>query len=269
MVRLKKKFNPKKRAGVSTILGVLMLIGILFSSILPLQIVMRDADSMKDRAKHEVQKLDQERTAESLSIYPLPNEAENTFNLTLINNCEVAINVNRIRVNNSNPIDVDFNIPAMGNAEVGPYILVPKNGGVYDIRVVTSRGNVFTSSLGLLYYMDGMWYSESLGFRLIFPSRPNIYARGNDWLNELKVTIMDGETVLYENTTIYWAISASEMFFSMESSGEYRIIVYTLARTYFTYWKCIYDDSHSITWPVGEPIVELKFKIDGDQLVLD
>ena len=261
----------RKRKGVSSVIGVLIFIGILFSSVIPLQVIISEADNMKERAKNEVRRLDEERAIESLGVYPLPNESENTFNLTLINNCEVAITINRIRINNMSPIEGEYIIDSMGTREVGPFTLVPEDGGAYDIRVVSSRGNVFTSNLGLLYYIDGMWYSESLGFRLIFPSRPAWGQRGNDWMNQVKVTILDDEdVVLYDNTTVYWAISASEMFFNIESAGTYTIKVYTLAWSWpmGQYWKIVYSQDHSITWPVGDPIIELKFVIDGDQLIL-
>ena len=255
-----------KRKGTSSILGVIIFIGILFSSFLPLQLVMQQADDMKDREKHEVEVLDLNRATEDLDIFPLPGLIEG-FNITLKNNCEIAISVNCIWVNDS-MIFVNENIPAMGGIKLGPYPLTPKNGESYDIRVTTDRGNVFTSSLGVLFYIDGKWHSETLGIRLIFPSRPGRGLRGNDWLNELRVTIMENDDILYANTTIYWAISASEMFFRLEAAGDYRVIVYTLAQNRGQYWKKIYDHEHSITWPFGPPIVELKFKISGDLLTL-
>ena len=71
------------------------------------------------------------------------------------------------------------------------------------------------------------------------------------------------------NSTMYWAISASENFFELDSSGTYRITVYIWCKGLPKHWEKIYDAEHEITWPLGDPVIELKFRIDGNVLVLD
>ncbi len=78
----------------------------------------------------------------------------------------------------------------------------------------------------------------------------------------------DGDEV-YMNSTMYWAISASENFFELDSSGTYRITVYIWCKDLPKHWEKIYDAEHEITWPLGDPVIELKYRIDGDVLVLD
>ena len=107
------------------------------------------------------------------------------------------------------------------------------------------------------------------GFRMIFPSRPPKKKRQNNWSNELKITIKEGGDILYSNSTMYWAISASEKFFELQSAGDYQIIVYILCSGTPNYWDKIYDTEHGLKWPVGPPIIELKFKINGDHLILE
>lgn len=260
----------KKRHGFASILGVLIFVTIMFSSIIPMQLTMQQADSMKEQMIHEVEILDSQREMESLSVYPIPCLDDDTFILTLLNFCEFSIHVNRLWVNNTDYV-LDVFVPAMDSIEIGPFDLVPHEGGRYDIRVTSSRGNVFTSSIGVLFYIDGDWMSEILGFRIILPSRPGRGSRGNDWLNELMVTLKEGDDVIYANSTMYWAISASEKFFQLDSDGDYEVIVYTLARTnpYPRYWKKVYDEIHRLDWPIGDPIIELRFKIDDDQLIIE
>ena len=80
----------------------------------------------------------------------------------------------------------------------------------------------------------------------------------------------DGDEV-YINSTMYWAISASENFFELDSSDTYRIMVYIWCKAppWPKHWEKIYDNEHEITWPLGDPIMELKYRIDGDSLILD
>jgi hypothetical protein len=151
---------------------------------------------------------------------------------------------------------------------IGDIPLSPVEGGEYEIRVTTDRGNVFISYIGRISYQGGEWISETFGFRMIFPSRPGKSQRGNDWLNELRVSISQGGDYVYSNYTMYWAISASEGFFELDASGAYDIEIYIKCRSP-TRWDKIYDVQQSITYPEGDPIIELKFIIDGDQLLLE
>jgi hypothetical protein len=128
---------------------------------------------------------------------------------------------------------------------------------------------MFVSEIGTIRYEGGEWLSETLGFNLIFPSRPGKAGRGNNWLNELRITIeLDGDE-LYSNSTMYWAISASEKFFMLDTADTYDIIIYIWCSGTPKHWEKIYDAPHSITWPEGDPVVELNFVINGDQLGLE
>ena len=258
----------RKKRGVSTILGAIIFFGMVYTAFIPMLLVMQQADNFRERKLHEAGILDEEREYEYVEVYPIPSLTEDTMNITLINVCEYPVEIVRLRIN-STIIDVSTTISTLGTEEIGPYPLSPANGSSYDIRVTTARGNVFASEVGVLYYTDGEWESEILGFRLIFPSRPGKGKRQNNWLNELKVTIKEGEDILYSNSTMYWAISASEKFFELSSEGYYQIIVYIRCSGSPNYWDKIYDTEHHLTWPIGPPIIELKFKIDGDQLILE
>ncbi len=105
---------------------------------------------------------------------------------------------------------------------------------------------------------------------MIFPSRPGRNQRGNDWLNELRITIREGEDIIYANSTMYWAISASENFFELQSAGYYNVTVYILHKGTPNYWVSIYDEEHHLMWPEGPPVKELKFEIATlpDRLIL-
>jgi hypothetical protein len=246
----------------------MIFVGILLTSVVPMLLVMQQADNYRERQLHKTDILDEERNFEFVEVYPIPALVGDTMNITLINLSELPVEIVRLRIN-STIIDLNTSISTLGSEEIGPFPLIPVNGSSYDIRVTTVRGNVFASEIGVIHYVDGEWQSEILGFRLIFPSRPGRNQRQNNWLNELKVTIKEGEDILYSNSTMYWAISASEKFFELQSAGDYQVTVYILCKGTPNYWDEIYDASHGLTWPIGPPIIELKFKIDGDNLGLE
>jgi len=99
--------------------------------------------------------------------------------------------------------DVEAVVPALDSVTIGPYPALKVEGAEYDVKVTTNRGNVFYSKVGTLMYRGGQWISESLGFQLIFPSRPGRGQRQNDWLNEVFVIIQQEDEILYHNDTLY------------------------------------------------------------------
>lgn len=254
-------------------MGTLIFVGIMFTAVIPMMLVMRQADTLHEMRKHELECLEKERAIENLCLYVCPQGIDSPdVDMTIVNKGDVVAHVIKIWTNDIEyPMNVE--IPSMSEKVLYSYPLNPVEGAEYDIRAMTDRGNVYTSETGILSYHDGKWVTETLGIRLIFPSRPGKGARTNRWLNELKVTIADEDgDFLYSDYSMYWAISASENFFELESAGTYNVIIdiWCKAEDGYTeqHWEKIYDDFHSITWPTGDPVIEIKFQIDGDHLIV-
>jgi len=263
--------NSRSNRGVSTILGTLLFVAIIFSAIIPMQLTMYQADVIYAQKAWEVKRLDDERSREEVLVYPVPDLAATHINVTLINNCETSVDILRVWMNNT-LTNITTTIPTLENTILGPFPINPGSDASFDVRVATGRGNTFSAETGVLYYQNGEWLTDTLGFRLIFPSRPGKSARTNNWLNELMVTIEDSEgDEVYINSTMYWAISASENFFELDSADSYTVKVYIWCKAppWPKHWEKIYDSEHAITWPIGDPVIELKYRIDGNVLVLD
>jgi len=257
------------RPGVSTILGTLIFVGILFSAYIPMQLVMKQADNIALQRTHEVQIADQEQMDESIEVYPVPLQGLDQMNVTRINKIQFPVGIVRIWVNNTYH-SRNETIESLGSINVGPFDVVTYDGVEYIVKAVTDRGNVFVSEIGTIFYTGGDWSSETLGFRLIFPSRPGRGQRTNDWLNEVMVSIKEGTDYLYTNDTMFWAVSASENFYEVDRAATYDIMVYILCKPPPSqHWDLIYNVPHQITWPVGDPVIVLDFVIDGDQLILE
>jgi len=259
--------------GTSTVLGTLIFVGIMFTAVIPMLLVMRQADTLHEMRKHELECLDKERAMESLCLYVCPQDIDSPYvDVMIVNKGYFVAHVIKIWINDEYEI-VNVEIPSMLEETLDPFEITRVEGAEYDIRAMTDRGNVYTSETGILSYHDGKWVTETLGIRLIFPSRPGKGSRTNRWLNELRVTIVDEDIIeLYSDYTMYWAISASENFFELESVGTYNVIIDIWCKEGGGYsekhWEMIYDGSHSITWPIGDPIIEIKFQIAGDNLIV-
>ena len=257
------------RRGVSTILGTLFFIGMLFSAIIPMQLVMKQADNIALQKTHEAQILDQEQFDENVEVYPVPVSGEDKIGVTIINNSEFPIKIKNLWINNTF-YPMDEVVGSLQSEDLGPYDVKTYDGVEFTVKVTTERGNVFISEIGKVFYSGGDWTSETLGFRLIFPSRPGRGQRDNNWLNEVMVSINEGSEYLYTNDTMHWAVSASENFYEVDQSGTYNIAVYIWCKPPpNNHWEKIYEASHEITWPDGDPVIELDFAISGDELILE
>ena len=247
-----------------------------------MQLVMHQADVIFEQKKLEVLREDEKRDMEFIEVYPVPSLTDPKINITLVNTGEVPSTIHRLWVNDTyypswfqgDFYDVEALVPALDSLTIGPYPSPTVEGAEYDIKVTTDRGNVFFSEVGTIMYVDGGWVSETLGFRLIFPSRPGAGGsppkRGNNWKNELMVTIEEEDAgIYYLNTSMYWAISASEKFFEVDQSGTYTITVYIWCSKWdspysSSHWEKIYDTPHILNWPEDDPIQLLNFKINND-----
>ncbi len=87
--------------GVSTILGTLIFIGILFSAIVPMQLVMKQADNIALQRTHEAQIADQEQEDEDIEVYPVPIPGEDQLNVTIINKSEFPVNIIHLWINDT------------------------------------------------------------------------------------------------------------------------------------------------------------------------
>ncbi|MBD3171908.1 hypothetical protein GF326_05495 [Candidatus Bathyarchaeota archaeon] len=152
------KYIMSHRKGVSSILGVLIFIGILFSAVMPMFLMMRQSDVYYEQAKLEVNRLDEEKLLEDIKVYVSPDESETEYDLTLVNKGEVPVTVVRVWENenlrNENEI-----ITAQDTCTIEsiPFSHTPDENEVFEIRVTTERGNSFLNENGMLTYGAEGW----------------------------------------------------------------------------------------------------------------
>ena len=281
----------KKRRGVSTILGTIIFIGIMFTSVIPMWLVMKQADVLYERKMLEMTRLDDEAERESMELYAFPSSYDEAqwLNITAYNTCEVPINLVRLWVNGTvTPLSIT--VPVMGSVNVSHYEINAVEGSSYQIRATSERGNVYVSQTGTLSYSGDEWDTETIGINLIFPSRPGGVNRGNDWKNKLEITVTEnakGGDIIFEDVVAYWAISASEMFFELGVPGTYNVTVWMKQSDPGPFDGVVYGPAREgfngsapiiIDWPVGPAVVDVNFEIihvppnppgDNDYLEID
>ncbi len=149
--------------GTASILGTLVFVGIIFTSFIPMMLLMNQADMLYDMRKHELGILDQERIDEEISFYAYP-DSDDKIVLSIKNKGKTLIKIVNVWIN-----DVEYpqnvNINAMETINLDPLVVTLQDLTSYTVKVITENGNVFSSEAGTLYYSssaDG-WYTPSLG----------------------------------------------------------------------------------------------------------
>ncbi len=233
------------RRGTSTILGVIIFVGIIFTAVIPMFLFMKQADILHEIRKVEVGRLDDERRGEDIHVYVF-NETTSPDNLTLrVENWgDFSINIKRIWINDTfYPLD-NFYVPPKNALEEELSDFAPVPDARYFIKVTTDRGNVFFEESGSLYCdEDGNW--ETGMFAITF----YISEPGVGWFD---IVIKDyNDTIL---TVPPFSIHKSGVdgtaidFFSVDFAGTYHVKI-TKRNA-----GVIYNDYVIISWPNGPKV---------------
>ncbi len=169
------------RRGVSTVLGVLLMLGILFTTIVPLFIYMNTVDNYYDTTVFNMGIADQERSMEDLTAYAFGRDESNNIHVKLVNIGSITVNISRIWVTSMDlqrtNVFTSQNVSAALNLHDLPLQLNPSDQAtienltlsiivenpdqpeldVFHIEVTTTRGNVFPSGTNPFNYNGGTW----------------------------------------------------------------------------------------------------------------
>jgi len=157
------------RSGTSTILGTLIFIGIMFTAVIPMILVMRQADIFYETEKFEGGRLDEEHSREDIDFYAY-TELEHSVDICvrIENRGDAPVKIVRLWINDVEKFQDGHpqgeNIKSMETMNLYNLTVDLQNLTSYTVKVVTEKGNVFSSKAGTLhYYSASGWYTPSLG----------------------------------------------------------------------------------------------------------
>ena len=164
------------RKGTSTILGTLIFVSIIFSAFIPMMLVMRQADTIHEIRKHQLTSLDEEQYREDISYYAYPLDlSSNQIFVKIENKGSALVKIVSVWINDVVESPQDANIQSMATMELGPFTVDPAVLTSYTVKVVTEKGNIFTSLSGTLHSSGGTWYTPSLGICIHIESERGKY----------------------------------------------------------------------------------------------
>ncbi|MFH0748613.1 MAG: hypothetical protein V1915_01645, partial [Candidatus Bathyarchaeota archaeon] len=230
--------------------GTLIFVGIIFTSVIPMYLVMKQADAMYDKKIMEITRLDDERDRENIEAFVYPT-APNSANLLvkIRNRCELAVKVVRLWIND---VSSDWNVltlNSMSEVTLDYPVTQPELNSYYTFKFATERGRVYPSMTGTLYYGDGKWETEFLAIYVII-SAPAVKFLIN-------ITRVLDEQVIYSEQVMNVGGSGrpgesilETCDVTLSGPGEYHVTVFQAKGSN---WTPIKDATVHIDWPNGLP----------------
>ena len=167
----------RKRRGVASVLGILIMVGILITSILPTFIYINEVNNYYDRTVVDLRIADEDRDYENVEVHAYGHN-ETTVDLLIINRAPLATNITRIWVmnstlqdvwifNNTNYPDLPLYLSASEQTSLRlDFTGINSEGSSYIIEAATVRGNKFSSATNPLTYTSGDWQTGSMEFNV-------------------------------------------------------------------------------------------------------
>ena len=204
---------------MSSILGTLIFVGILFTAVIPMYLTMNQADIIFEQEKHEIARFDEDKEREEVSFYVYPDTSDDLV-VVVQNDSPMAAKVVHVWINNTihdTSTELD---PMEGGVEIGPFDVPLIEGSTYNIRITTERGNVFDSSSGDLEYSSGYWVVETKLINVVISSGGVVFKvylymwEDSDWVEKdyAQVWKIGGSAFKPFDVTLW-------------GNGEYRVVV--------------------------------------------
>jgi len=235
------------RRGTSTILGTIIFVGIIFSAVIPMMLVVKQADTLYEMRKHELGILDQDRIDEEVYVYVFPGSSDSeTLTLQVQNRGNLVLNVVQLWINDDPHTLNNFNVQPM---KWKPIILDASNFDFtpvldtwYFIKIATDRGNIFSSDSGSLHYdPDGKWKEGmfAINFLISYPEA--------GWY---EVDIKYNDVSLPGTPLFIHKSSSGPAFDSFKGVSADTLYYVKITKNS----KLVKEDSVTILWPNGPPI---------------
>jgi hypothetical protein len=176
---MRKRNYRRKKRGVASVLGILFMVGILITSILPTFMYVNEVNNYYDRTVVDMKITDDENSNENLEIHAYGYNAT-SVNVFVINRSPLSVNITRIWVmepslqnytlyNSTNiPNDLPYQMSSSEQVTFALDFSEILNFDGFMIEVTTERGNKFTSITNPLTYdsENQEWQTGTMEFNI-------------------------------------------------------------------------------------------------------
>ncbi len=236
----------RRRRGISTILGTLIFIGVLFTAVIPMFLVMKQADNIYTRNVHEMEIEDQDRASEAIEAhtYPLTSTSDQ-LKVKVTNTGVVPVKIIRVWINDVS-YSASTSIASQDSVVLGPFTVTLQDGKAYITTVTTERGNSFASTSAALFYIGASWFTPSLGIHVIILNQAT--AKYKICISNTTWTSVPYETPP-ANINVEWTGLVS-------TQGDYSVEVKKKVGGSWVNLPCT-PIPVTIEWPGGSPVINV------------
>ena len=133
------------------------------TAVIPMLLVMRQAETLHAMRKHELEIFDEEKRREDISYYAYVLEEGSTeVYVNIENRGEDIVKIVRLWINDVNYTQNE-NLQSLESRVLGPFTVVLQFPIFYHVKLITEKGGVFSSEAGTLLCAEDGWYTLSLG----------------------------------------------------------------------------------------------------------
>ena len=226
-----------RRRGTSTVFGVMIFIGIMFTAVIPMFLVMNQADTLQEIRKVEVGRLDEEHATESVFFHletSIDFDSEAGVNKPIIklvfyNRCEIAVKIVHVWINGELR-EVNYLIPPTGQDSWVLRDFVEYDIGTplsFSVMAVTDKGNILLPPSGNPEYsfilgLGGSWKHEVYSIYIMMTQK-----RSQLRILVIRTNEFDGAPI-EPHTTIFndgVAMNLDGYLIGVPYDGTYRVIV--------------------------------------------
>ena len=230
---MKKYKYRKRKRGVASVLGILLMVGILITSILPTFLYVNEVNNYYDRTAVDLKITDNERSMENLEVYAYGHN-ETAVDVFIVNRAPLASNISRIWVlnntlqnawifNSTNRPDLPLFLGASEQITLRlDFTDINEVDSSYNIEVATKRGNKFSSTTNpLTYTQEGEWQTGTTEFQI------QVIVQSNQGQDRYLIQIYGPESHydFVDSTTVQGMFFS---IFSVPQAGQYNVTVHNI-----------------------------------------
>ncbi len=223
----------RRRRGVASVLGILIMVGILMTSILPTFIYINEVNNYYDRTVVDLKITDNERSLENLEVYAYGHSLTEV-DVFIVNRAPLASNISRIWVlnntlqdawifNSANRSDLPLFLGASEQITLRlDFTNITELDNSYNIEVTTERGNKFSSTTNpLTITQEGEWHTGTTEFQI------QVVIQSDQGQDRYLIQIFGPESHydFVDSSTVQGMFFS---IFSVPQAGEYNITVYNI-----------------------------------------
>ncbi len=229
-----------RRRGISSILGTIIFVGIMFTAVIPMFLVMRQADTLHELRKHDLELMDDETSREYLrvSVFSAEDSPEGQPRMVIEveNRGDSVTKLVRIWINDEKE---ERNYLLNTNDIYAEYFDVATDPKNYSITVSTDKGNLFASVNALSY--DGFtWIQETTLWIYVTISSPGVI---------FHIEVDGISPIVYHEEAMVQKIGGSVFQpFKVDVPGTYNVKIKRGS-------QIIHNEEVTITFPDGPSVV--------------